>query len=270
MKATQIFSVGIIGLVMSIPFTVSAEESANVQAEPTTTAVPTLYDGAGSLPQPMLIRESPTRPGMNVPRDAASGLPTGKREAVTGIQPLPSKIEREVELREERMASATERVGEVKDRVEERKAEMKQRAQERRSEILKRMADKMVGRIEAAITRLSKLADRVDSRIAKLKEKGIDTSAAEGAIIIARTKLTEASTAVSEAKAEVDGAVVNADASDATTEVDAGKPVREALEKARDAVTLAHKALVDAVKALKANVKVVDVPEEGATSTESN
>lgn len=148
---------------------------------------------------------------------------------------------------------------------------MQERRQERRSEILKRMADQMIRRMNAAIERIEKLSDRVDSRIAKLKEKGVDTSAAEANIVIARAKSAEAKAAVLLAETAIAGAAVNADTvTEGAKPNDAGKPVREALEKARVATVAAHKALVNAIESLKASVKTGVESRKGTTSSVTN
>ncbi len=294
MKSTAIISAGIVSMLMLVPILVSAEEAAagattgaesggtsassGASASATITpppAPPATSDGysfgesnpqmppgkggAGMVapPKPLLIRESPTKSGVVSPRDAASGLPTGKRMMASGTSPLPPILENRMEKRDEMhdrmMGSGTPMNGERKERMEERK-------QEHRGEILKRISTQMIARMEAAIERFTTMALRLDSRVAKLKEKGVNTATAEANIGVARTKVAEATTAVGLAKSSVQSAVT---AASSTPSSDAGKSVREALQKAREAVVAAHKALVVAIASLKANVKI----EAGATTT---
>lgn len=177
------------------------------------------------------------------PRDAASGMPTGKRADMM-------------------QGSTTVR--------EERREEMREKMAERRSEILKRIAERMVKHMELAIERMEKIATRIDARIAKLKERGVNTAASEALLATAREKLNAAGAAVANAKAEMANALavadVDADGDGKMDKVDPGKKVREFLTTARNAVKDAHRALVEAIKSLKSSAELRGM-NTGATTT---
>lgn len=179
-------------------------------------------------------------------REAGTGKATGR---LNGLPPgVPVTGTRAMEMR-----NGTSTIGERKEMLREKMAE-------RRSEILKRIAEMMIHRMEAAIDRMGKIATRIDSRIAKLKERGVNTTASEALLATAREKLTLAKTALVNAKAAMGTALVVADV-DANGDgkpdkVDPGKTVREFLTTARDAVKDAHKALVETVKSLKSSAEL--------------
>lgn len=284
------------------PLAVSAEEVSASGAASAGTAVAT--DGTtasadanvsaeGTVTAPPIRRESPTLPskGVVAPRDAASGLPTGKRQhepimlresptrASTGKTMMtgattsenaktmvaPHVLEKRETMMEKRASSSAAR--------EERREEAREQLLEKRFEIMKRFIAQQVHRMEAMIERLTKIADRLASRIQKLKERGVDTVKTEELLAIARTKLNDARTALAAAKTEaevaasarvavgdVDGdgksdIAIEEEGVQAQKPADAGKGVRTALQKARDAVRAAHRALVDAIASLNAGVK---------------
>lgn len=279
MKNVQknLVTIGVLGVLVFGPFVAIAEEQGS-ELTPETTAVPTLYDDRIAPEQespqqnaPLMMRNNLEKPAPTLirQREEAQLSPEEKqvRMMASGTKPLPPKLERAMEVRDERMASATDRRQEIKDKIEERKEQARERVEARHGEIMKRLATKLATRMEAAITRLSKLADRVDSRIAKLTEAGRDASAASMAIEVTREKLSEASLAVESAKASIDDSVTRTN--DKTVE-DASKPVREALETAKQAVMAAHKALVEAIKSLKASVKIDVAEDDSSTSTATN
>lgn len=287
MKSTQTISMILLGVLMFSPLVSFAETGTSTQASgkrlnglPPGTPVGSMrMMGTGTKPLPA---------GMEMRNKMASGtkpLPDGmemrNKMTASGTRPLPPGMEKRMEdrddMRTKMMGSSTERdcIGDSSGKTDcvgkKRGEEMRGKMMERRSEILKRMANQMLGRMNAAIERITKLADRIDSRILKLKGKSIDTSKAEASIVIARTKIGDAKAAVVLAQSAVAGALINADTSaSSTTSVDAGKPVREALEKARVAVVAAHKALIDAIEALKANTKIDGEVHASTTSSVGN
>ena len=240
-----------------------------------TQAISAFVLGALVLAPMLSFAQTETNTGMSAeasshvvtpPRDTASGLPTGKRTMATNTKMMPAGMD----LRNKMMASGTkplprgmeermENRDDMRARMmnggssEKRGAEMREKMMERRGEILKRIADKMIVRLNAAVDRLTKLADRADSRIAKLKERGADMSKAEANIAITRTKITEAKAAINAALGTLDTAVIQANVSASTTKPsDPGKIVRTSLQKARESVFAAHKALVTAIASIKA------------------
>ncbi len=108
-------------------------------------------------------------------------------------------------------------------------------------------------RMNNAIDRLEKLSGRLDEAIMKMKEKGVDTTSAEGLLSTAKSKIGEAKTAVASALSTIESARPTTTGT-STDQVSDGtrQAVKDALEKAKVAIQAAHKALVDAVAALKA------------------
>ena len=216
------------------------------------------------------------------PRDAASGLPTGKR------QYEPVMIKKEVGARV--VASGTRPMPvmmEKRDNMEEKRNEMRERMVQKRHEVMKRMITQQVERMNAMINRIAKLADRVETRIAKLKVKGIDTTKSRELLALVRTKIEEARAALASAKIAAEAVIsagvvagdVNGDGvADATVSaegsanisVDTGKAVREALSKSRDAVNVAHRALVDAVSSLRVALGNINRNNKATTTVEGN
>jgi len=211
--------------------------------------------------------------GVVAPRDAASGLPTGKRQhqplilstqanteagaEASGTRPLPTQVERREEIMDKR--------AEVRDAALDRRDAARETLTERRMEIAKRFIAQQVGRMGAMIDRLEKIADRLGSRIEKLSGMGVDTAKSTELLGSARLKLADAENALLSAKASAE--LVLAGSSATGTERETGKAlVREALSDARDAVRAAHKALVDAVVSLNASTNTMG---GGATTTSS-
>ena len=208
-------------------------------------------NGKKMPPKPIMLRESPTR-GVMTARESATGKATGRLNA------LPPGIPT-TDTRMRIMGTAT---------TTPERMEMRQQMQERRSEIVKHMAGMMVNRMKAAVERLTKIALRMDSRIAKLKARGVDTAKAEANIVIARTKMAEASADITVAETAIGDAVLSADATGTSTAPkDPAKSVREPLIKAKEAVFAAHKALVDAIASISAGVSVNGNTEVNGSST---
>lgn len=265
MKSTETLSILLLGALVLTPMFGMAQTETSAGASTETTVSSDGTSATGTAGADVAAQDVVS------PRDAASGLPTGKRQhapviirkeldkstpllgrTASGTKPMSPEMENRLENRDEMRDKLVQRASTTQSNREERRDEMREKMQERKSEILKRHATNMVRQMRAAIGRISKLADRMDSRIAKMKERGADTSQAEANIAIARTKITEASAAVKLAEDAIASAVVAADVSaSSTSPSDPGKAVREALNKAKEAVFAAHKALVEAIKSLK-------------------
>lgn len=270
MKSTQLLNALLLGTLVLTPAFVLAQTEASAGASTETTVS---SDGTNTATTDTTASGAAGAGGVVSPRDAASGLPTGKRQhapviirkeisarTASGTKPLPEDMEKRLENRD---TMYNKLQGRASTTMDEKRAEMK----ERRSEILKRNAMRMVAHMNAAIGRLSKLADRVDSRIIKMKEHGADTTKAEANIALTRTKIAEASAAVKLAEDSIAGAALSADVTaSSTSPSDPGKMVREALNKAKEAVFAAHKALVEAIKSLKG----IKIDVTATTTAETN
>ncbi|MDO8572844.1 MAG: hypothetical protein Q7S11_03720 [bacterium] len=152
--------------------------------------------------------------------------PRDAHQKITG-NPKPTAMER-----------GTSTMGEPRqERIEKLSAQ--------RKEIIKRQAEMMFQRIEAAIERLKKLGVRIEERIIKLRGKGMNTTKAGSLLVSARTEITNTETHLGMAKTAAQEAI------ESETPKEAFEAVRAHVEQVRDAAKRAHKALIDSIVALK-------------------
>ena len=210
--------------------------------------------GPGNLPSGAMMKGGLMASGT---KPLPKGIDMRNKMTASGTKPIPPGMEDRMEGRDNArmrmMGSGTPEKfgrGDCGPKASSSDCGDKREKGERLGEMLKRAAEVMFHRINAAIERFTKLADRIDSRVAKLKAGGTDTSIAEGEVAAARVKLKEAQDALDAAKVIVVNASVSADASSTMT-TDSGKPVREQLEKAKKALIEAAKDLQGAVAALR-------------------
>src|SRR3989337_2070461 len=172
-----------------------------------------------------LYRDTPSSATSNA-TGTSNKFPLPPRDAnkKTTENPRPAAMERERTMLNRGTTTGTSTMG-------ERRAERMEKLSAQRKEIIKRQAEMMFQRIEAAIERLKKLGDRIGERIVKLKEKGINT--------------TKAETHLGMAKTAAQGAI------ESETPKEAFAAVRTHVEQARDAAKKAHRTLVDSIVALK-------------------
>lgn len=191
------------------------------------------------------------------PRDAASGLPTGKRQH----EPIMMGKEEMQAKKGEMRAKASTTRGEMKQKIEDRrgeiqvkKDEMRNNMEGKRMEIMKKHGERIVARLNAALGRLMNIADRLDSRIKKFEEKGFDTTKAKADIAIAKTKIDAAKTKIDAAKIAIAGIILDNSAATTTPgDIISGKIklIKEQVRTAETALKEAHKALVQVVIDLK-------------------
>jgi len=186
-----------------------------------------------------LYRDTPSSATSNA-TGTSNKFPLPPRDAnkKTTENPRPATMERERTMLNRGTTTGTSTMG-------ERRAERMEKLSAQRKEIIKRQAEMMFQRIEAAIERLKKLGDRIGERIVKLKEKGINTTKAESLLASARTEITNAETHLGMAKTAAQGAI------ESETPKEAFAAVRTHVEQARDAAKKAHRTLVDSIVALK-------------------
>lgn len=193
--------------------------------------------GAGITSAEMgLYRDTPSSATSNA-TGTSNKFPLPPRDAhqkTTG-NPKPAAIERGTTT-----GSTT-----INQKMQERRAERMEKLSAQHKEIIKRHAEMMFMRINAAIERLKKLADRIGERITKLKERGVDTAKAESLLARARGEITNAENALAAAKTAAQGAI------ESETPKEAFEAVRTHVEEAKEATKKAHKALVDSIVALK-------------------
>ena len=292
MRTTKISGAILIGMLFVLPVSALAEDTsaqgsvdASVSLDASAGTPPAQHPKQGDKPVPMLYKIEGGRQGV-----PAGGVAKGARMA-SGTKPLPKGME----MRDKMMASGTKPIPKgIEDRMEGRDNDrmrmmgsgtpermgrgdcMKDASSsdckdkhdkgERRGEMMKRAAEVVFNRIDAAIKRFNKIADRIDSRIAKLNGEGTETSAAEADVAAARAKTKEAQDALDAARTLVVTPSVTTDAS-STALVDAGKPVREQLEKAKQALMAAAKDLQTTIMLLKGEKKDGDEGMHDGTSS---
>lgn len=222
-----------------------------------------IHEGAGAgresptLPKKPMIRESPSRPSMGktaadqdgdgkpdivAPRDAASGLPTGKR-LMNASGTMPEKTQ---------------------ERMQEAKEKMAERIQDRMQDFAK----KTIARMRAAVDRLAKLIERIESRLAKMAENGKSIDKATPLLAKAKASLGEARAELKLAEEAIASAAVSGVAGSSTRPTNQPGAVKEHLKKAEAAIRAAHKAIADAVGAIR--VAAGDIKADGkakATTT---
>ena len=181
-------------------------------------------------------------------------LDAKKGEIDTRKEELRKKTEetrKEVELRKE----------EIRKAAEEKREEFKARLDERRQENIKRFANQMFDRFDAAIERLNKLADRIESRLDKLEEAGRDVDTYRDLLEDARAKIELAIEANEAAEVSIEEVVVSDDPKTAF------EKCRGFTKEVVEALKAAHQALVDVIAAIKAEQANADDDDSTATTT---
>jgi hypothetical protein len=134
-----------------------------------------------------------------------------------------------------------------KEAIAEKKTEFKAHFDERRQENIKRLADVMFDRFDAAVDRLKKLADRIDSRLTKLASAGVDVSAYRTMLADARAKIDLAIQANEAAELSAEEITVS------DTPKDTFEKCKGLSQEVVRALKAAQQALVDVIAAIKAD-----------------
>lgn len=170
-----------------------------------------------------------------------------------------------------RLASTTERLGELKDRIEDRKASTTAKMAERKAsttakriEVQQNIAMRQMERaakvFTATIGHLEDILSRVESRIAKVKAAGGDASASESFALEVKTHLAAA-------KAEIAAfSSIQITADKATDNFEA---VRAAGAKVKEHIKAAHESLMNAVRSLVPGREARNATSTNATTTQS-
>ena len=153
-------------------------------------------------------------------------------------------LERQREKRQDISENIQQRRQDIREKIATKQAQLRERAVSR----IKSVFSKILRRYNAALIRLDKIAGRIATRIDKLKARGVDTSAAEAALLNAESKGSAAAVAIDNAQAQIDAI----DPSSLTVK-DAVHVARNAISDAKRALREYHKALVDAITKLKAS-----------------
>ena len=149
---------------------------------------------------------------------------------------------RQKQKRENIRENVQETRQDIREKVATKQAELRAKVVER----IKNVFSKILRRLNAALVRLDKIAQRVATRIDKLKARGVDTSAAEAALLNAEGKGSAAAVSIENAQVQIE--VIDPTSS---TVRDAVHAARAAVGGAKDALKAYHKALVLAIRELK-------------------
>ena len=175
----------------------------------------------------------------------SSGLDTQEQESFQ--QKLEKLRERRIEQRENlqrKHEQLLQRRQETREKIATKTAEIRKRVVSR----IKTVFSNILRRYEAALTRLDKIAQRIASRIDKLKERGVDTTEAEAALVAAESLGANAAQAIEDAKLKVDSIDP-----ESTTVKDAVMTAKDAVKSAKQALKDYHQGLVGAIRLLKAS-----------------
>lgn len=180
-------------------------------------------------------------------------------------------IKNDLESRKESLKQEMEQRKEtIKNSIEERRQNIADKIEVRTSQFVQNV----IKRLNAAADRLDILMQRIESRIAKIKERNIDTSAAEELLSVAQSKISEAKTSIAAISFQPN---TDSDSASASTTNDV---IKEAFESTRVQIELAkqnlkeaHSALVDVIKNLKPGdnkLKKIEANNNASTTEETN
>lgn len=163
------------------------------------------------------------------------------------------RIER-IENLQKKHEQLLQRRQETREKIATKTAEIRKQTVSR----IKSVFLKILKRYEAALARLDKIAQRIASRIDKLKERGVDTSQAEAALVSAESLGANAAQAIEDAKLKVDAI----DPESASVK-DAVITAKDAVKSAKQALKDYHQGLVGAIRLLKASSDLRSTEESG-------
>ncbi len=163
-------------------------------------------------------------------------------------------------------ATTTERQAE-KDR---RQAEREIRLSDKREQKLKTFTDRMIGKIEAAFTRIDRLAGRLNNRLDIFDGRGADASES-------RALLVEATTLISAGRASLDQAKIKINELLLADIVDREKfaEIKTIIKAVVDQAKTAHRKVVEAITKARGAVEKTEAENQNdddgvATSTSDN
>ena len=145
-----------------------------------------------------------------------------------------------------RATNVNNRLENVRENIAERQITLSATTQQR----IKNLAANISNRLEAAITRLTQIHNRLESRIQKMKAGGVDTTAAEASLLLAKTELEGATALLSNIDLEVHNATT------ANTPVTLWQDVKKRYQDAATLIRSAHANLRKAIAELKAAAAV--------------
>lgn len=158
------------------------------------------------------------------------------------LHEIRQKRQEILERQKDKRENLEERKQDIREKIATKQAELRARSVEK----IKSVFSKILNRLNAALARLDKIAQRIATRIDKLNERGVDTSAAQAALLAAETKGSVAAVAIDNAQAQIDAI----DPASSTVK-DAVHAARNAVSSAKGALKEYHKVLVEAIRKLK-------------------
>ena len=171
------------------------------------------------------------------------------------------RLEKLREGRIERRRNLIERHKQLQKRRQETREKIATKPAEIRKQAVSKIKSvflKILNRYEAALARLDKIAERIASRIDKLKERGVDTTEAETALVLTESLGAAASSAIDDAKLKVD-----AIEPESTFVKDAVMAAKDAIKSAKQSLKEYHQGLVGAIRLLKASSDLRSTEESG-------
>lgn len=262
-------------ILLTLPVAVFAEDvspqAGNSTTPPSGAVTPTTKMGGQGGSHPILLRGTMSSSTF---KEGQEGGMKGGRMMASDTRALPQGVTGLIEDRDKeggrsgtttndntemrgRMMGTTSRncvpVGSSTD-CAPRGSAQRERIGEHRAEIFKHTGEMLLRRMEAAVERFTKIADRIDSRIQKMKAGGTDTTSAGAALLVARTKISDAGKAVKDAENVIDTVATNLSLGTSTLPSEnEKKPAKDALEKARGAILAAAQSLNDVMPLLMGN-----------------
>lgn len=164
----------------------------------------------------------------------AAELVTRKQELLDKAKAKRDTVKEKIEQKSQEVKT---KLDDLRERKATRAAERKERLSEIRLEMIKKYSDKMLARLEAAISRLANIQGRVENRIDKLREEGKDTTILEETLAQAKLKQTAVNTAFMTAKNTLSQLLTQENPQEVF------KLSREAVDNVKDALKDWHQAL---------------------------
>lgn len=166
-----------------------------------------------------------------------------KKEAI--IEKIQTKRDAVREKIESKREDIQSKLAALKDKRASKSAAIKEKLTEKKKEIVKKHSDKMLARIEAAVTRFNNIQGRIENRIAKLKEEGKDVASLEESLAQAKLKGQATKDAISTAKTSLAALQTETEPSEIF------KIAREAIDNVKEALKDWHRALQSIVSEIE-------------------
>lgn len=158
--------------------------------------------------------------------------------------PLRGKEQQELKVIRERVQ---ERRQEIQEWLEQKRTTFGARLTEAKKERVRFFFGRLIGRVEAATSRLERLAARIESRLDKIEEEneGIDTIPIREDLEEIKARLEQVSSAITEARDSLESILLTEDPKEAFAEV------RELIKAIKEQLIEIHRLLVQLIGQIK-------------------